>query len=72
MQAPAAFFGILLGIIRDQLSLPQSDTIQEEILLKRKAIATDYTLDLRFGVVYTFGSVLNSIINTRYSVPGRE
>jgi hypothetical protein len=28
-------------------------------------------LDLRFGVVYTFGSVINCIINTRYSVVKR-
>jgi len=53
------------GIIRDQLFLPKGNASLEEILLERKAIATDYAIDLRFGVVYTFGSVFNSIVNTR-------
>jgi len=53
------------GIIRDQLFLPKGNSSLEEILLERKAIATDYAIDFRFGVAYTFGSVFNSIVNTR-------
>lgn len=52
-------------IIHDQIYLPKGSASLEDILLKRKSIATDFSLDLYVGVVYTFGSIYNSIVNTR-------
>jgi len=52
-------------MIRDQLYLPKGDASLEEILLERKALATDYELELKVGIGYTFGSIYNSIVNTR-------
>ena len=53
------------NLINDQLYLPKGDASLEEILLNRKALATSFELDVYFGVGYTFGSIYNSIVNTR-------
>ena len=53
------------NLINDQLFLPQGDASLEEILLQRRALATDFRLEFRFGVAYTFGSIYYSVVNTR-------
>lgn len=55
------------ALVRDQLFLPRRGATDEEILLRRSALATDIEYSLRFGVTYTFGSIFNSIVNTRFS-----
>jgi hypothetical protein len=52
-------------LIHDQTYLPKGSASLEDILLKRRSIATDFSLDFYVGLVYTFGSVYNSIVNTR-------
>jgi hypothetical protein len=51
--------------INDQLSLPRGNATLEEILLQRRQLATDYTVDGRIGLSYTFGSIYNNVVNTR-------
>jgi len=53
------------SVIRDQLYLPKGDASIEEILLERRAIATDYETSFSVGIAYVFGSIYNSIVNTR-------
>jgi hypothetical protein len=52
-------------LIHDQLFLPKGDASLEEILLERKALATDFEFNIQFGLSYTFGSLSNNIVNTR-------
>ena len=51
--------------INDQLSLPRGDATVEEILLQRRQLATDYAVEGRVGLSYTFGSIYNNVVNTR-------
>lgn len=51
--------------INDQLSLPLGEATLEEILLRRRELATDYELWARVSLSYTFGSIYNSVVNTR-------
>lgn len=53
------------NLINDQIYLPQGDASIEEILLQRRALATNFRLEFRVGVAYTFGSIYNSVVNTR-------
>lgn len=53
------------ALVQDQLFLPKGDASLEEILLERRAISTDYELGFRVGLAYTFGSIYNSVVNTR-------
>jgi hypothetical protein len=57
--------------IRDQLSIPKRDATPEEILLQRRALATDYRYEFRLGFSYTFGSIFSAVVNPRFgSGPG--
>lgn len=51
--------------INDQLSLPAGEASLEEILLRRRELATDYNLWASVSLSYTFGSIYNNVVNTR-------
>jgi hypothetical protein len=64
-------FGGSVERVRDQLSIPKRDATPEEILLERRALATDYRYDMRVGFSYTFGSIFSAVVNPRFgSGPG--
>ncbi|MCK4495465.1 MAG: hypothetical protein KAU91_03895, partial [Candidatus Aminicenantes bacterium] len=52
--------------IRDQLSLAWSDASLEEVLLRRKQLATTYNYYLSIGLSYTFGSIHSKVVNPRF------
>jgi hypothetical protein len=51
--------------IHDQIYLPRGDATIDEILLKRRQLATTYDVELSMGFRFTFGSIYNNIINER-------
>lgn len=55
-----------LELIRDQLSLPAGDASLEDILLRQRELATDFSLSTSIGVSYTFGSDYANVVNTRF------
>jgi len=52
--------------VRDQLSLPAGGATDEEILLQRKQLATEYQYYANVGLTYTFGSIYNNVVNARF------
>ena len=52
-------------IVHDQINLAAGSASIEDVLLEQKQIATDFELNLSIGLSYTFGSVFNTIINSR-------
>jgi hypothetical protein len=52
--------------IRDQLNLPKGDASLDEILLRRRELATDYDFRISIGLSYTFGSVYSNVVNPRF------
>jgi hypothetical protein len=54
------------AMVHDQLSLVKGGATREEILLKRKELATLYTYFTYFGLSYTFGSIYNNVVNPRF------
>jgi hypothetical protein len=57
--------------IRDQIFLPARDATDEEILLERRALATDFRWEARMGISFTFGSIYSTVVNARLDGPGR-
>ncbi|MBT7452513.1 MAG: hypothetical protein HN796_01385, partial [Gemmatimonadetes bacterium] len=51
--------------INDQLSLAAGEASLEEILLRRRELATDYEVWGQIGFSYTFGSIYNNVVNNR-------
>lgn len=66
------FKGLFLNVfgsysrIHDQLSLPKGGATYEEILLRRKELATSYDYFASIGLNYSFGSVFSNVVNPRF------
>ena len=58
------------GWVRDQLYLPGSDYSEAEILLRQRALATNFNYFTSFGVSYRFGSIFNNVVNPRFGGSG--
>lgn len=54
-----------VSLIRDQLNLPKGEASQEDVLLQRRELSTDYRYFMGIGLNYTFGSIYNNIVNPR-------
>jgi len=52
--------------IHDQLALAKGEATLDEVLLKRKELATDYDYSIELGLRYTFGSVYSNVVNPRF------
>ena len=55
-----------VSYVNDQLYLEQKGATLEEILLNQKSLATQYEYKLQLGFQYTFGSIFNNVVNTRF------
>lgn len=55
-----------VSVIQNQLNLPAGEATKEEILLRRRELATDYRYFGRIGLSYTFGSIYNNVVNPRF------
>jgi hypothetical protein len=54
------------SLIHDQLGLVKGGATKEEILLRRKEIATSFDYFVSFGLSFTFGSIYNNVVNPRF------
>jgi hypothetical protein len=52
--------------IHDQIELPRGGATDEEVLLRRKQLATDYRYNIYAGFQYRFGSRYSNIVNPRF------
>jgi hypothetical protein len=53
-------------LLHDQIYLPKGDLTREQVLLRQGQVATTYTAFMYLGISYTFGSVLNNVVNPRF------
>jgi hypothetical protein len=53
-------------LIRDQLFLPKEGATPQEVLTRRRQLASGYSFSTHFGISYRFGSILNNFINPRF------
>lgn len=60
--------GCGFSLIHDQLSLAKGGSTFEEVLLRRKEIATQYSFNTTFGLSFTFGSIYNNAVNPRFGI----
>lgn len=57
--------------IKNQIFLSREDIPDEDILLERRQLGTDYRYELNIGVRFTFGSIFNNVVNPRLQQGGR-
>ena len=59
-----------VSMIHDQLALQKGDLSQEDVLLHRKQLSTQYNYFGSIGLRYTFGSIFSNVVNPRFGVGG--
>jgi hypothetical protein len=59
-------------VLHDQIYLAKGDLTPAEVLLRQSQLATSYNAFIFLGLNYTFGSVLNNIVNPRFSSASSE
>lgn len=59
-------FQIEYNVVRDQLGLPKGEASLEDVLLKQRELATDYSFESSIAITYTFGSKFSNVVNTRF------
>jgi hypothetical protein len=63
-------FGGSAALIHDQLGLVKGGATTEEVLLRRKELATQFQYFTSFGLTFTFGSIYNNVVNPRFGNSG--
>ena len=51
--------------VKDQIYVSREDIPDEDILLERRQLGTDFVYELEVGFSFTFGSVFNNVVNPR-------
>jgi hypothetical protein len=52
--------------INDQIGLRKEAASTADVLLRQQQLATGYSYFVAFGISYSFGSIFNSVVNTRF------
>lgn len=60
------FFG-QASRIRDQINLAKGSLPLQQILLRRRQLATGYSITFNMGMSYTFGSIFSTVVNRECS-----
>jgi len=55
------------SVVHDQIYLSKAGLSRNEVLLRQGQLATSYSAFVFGGLNYTFGSVLNNVVNPRFS-----
>ncbi|TAL50991.1 MAG: hypothetical protein EPN92_01105 [Chitinophagaceae bacterium] len=62
--------GAFGGLTRDQLYLPKGGATEQEVLTRRRQLASGYNYYTSFGLSYRFGSKLSNFVNPRFEGGG--
>jgi len=55
------------GLIRDQIYLPGRGATDEEVLVRQRQLATAFEWGFQIGISYSFGSIFNNVVNSRFA-----
>lgn len=60
------FINIDATVVHDQINLVKSKASEQEVLTRKRQIASNFNYNTSFGVNYRFGSILNNFVNPRF------
>ncbi len=63
-------FFSFVNLIHDQLSIQKAGATEQEVLLRRRQLATSYSYQGFVGLRYTFGSKFANVVNPRFGSGG--
>jgi hypothetical protein len=63
------YFYSRAALVRDQVYLVKGKASEQDILTKRRQLASDYNFYSGIGLNFRFGSILNNFVNPRFDQP---
>lgn len=60
------FVNIDATVVHDQINLIKSGATEQEVLTRKRQIASNFNYNTSFGVNFRFGSILNNFVNPRF------
>ncbi len=60
------FVNVNAAIVHDQINLVKSGASEQEVLTRKRQIASNFNYNTSFGVNFRFGSILNNFVNPRF------
>jgi hypothetical protein len=63
------FFGNV-SRVRDRVFLARRGATDDEVLLRRRALETNFDYSMNISIRFTFGSIFNNIVNPRFDRGG--
>jgi hypothetical protein len=60
------FINVNANVAHDQVNLVRSGATQQEVLTRKRQIASSFNYNTSFGVNFRFGSILNNFVNPRF------
>ncbi|MBT3501001.1 MAG: hypothetical protein HOB40_10885 [Candidatus Marinimicrobia bacterium] len=60
------------SMVHNQLSIPKGDYSIEDVLLERAELETQFTYFASIGLSYSFGSIYNNVVNSRFGGGGNR
>jgi hypothetical protein len=60
------YVNIDAGMAHDQINLVKSGATEQEVLTRKRQVASNFHYNTSFGVNFRFGSILNNFVNPRF------
>ena len=60
------FVHLNASVVHNQLNLVKGDVTEQEVLTRKRQLASNYNYYTSFGVSFRFGSILNNFVNPRF------
>lgn len=60
------FINVNAAIAHDQINLAGSGATEQEVLTRKRQVASNFNYNTSFGISYRFGSILNNFVNPRF------
>lgn len=60
------YININAGMIHDQINLVKSGATEQEVLTRKRQVASNFNYYTSFGINFRFGSILNNFVNPRF------
>ena len=60
------FVRVNANVVHNQISLVKGGATEQEVLTRKRQLASNYNYNTSFGLTFRFGSILNNFVNPRF------
>ena len=60
------FVHVNANVVHNQISLVKGGATEQEVLTRKRQLASNYNYNTSFGLTFRFGSILNNFVNPRF------